>query len=487
MGIRKQVMTGVVWTAINKYSGIIIQLLVSMVLARLLTPRDFGVMGIANVIIAFFNIFSEMGISVSIIQRKDLSKHDLNSIFTFTVYIGLFLSLLFCGVAYIIADFYEEQTLCPLCQVLSLNLFFASIRIVPEALLLKDKAFRFVAVRNLSIQVLLGFVSVVLAFLGCGIWTLLINPVVGTLLNLLINLKARPVKFLFKLDIRPIKSIASYSLYQLGFNTVNYFTRNLDNLLTGKFIGLNQLGYYQKSYQMMLLPVQNITNVISPVLHPILSDYQNDLEFIKEKFLKLIKLLAAIGFPVSVILFFMSEELILLFFGNQWRDAVPTFRILTLTVGMQIIGCNFGPIFQAANSTKLLFILGIINSSTYVLLLIVGLVFIGTIEGVAWALVASTVISIFVNWPYLFHFVFHSSVKPAAIVMLPGLMISSILIAILLLPLSFVVLGLPIIASFFIKGIVSLIALVVLLHAFHILNMKKVIIKVTGKIQSKVL
>jgi PST family polysaccharide transporter len=155
---------------------------------------------------------------------------------------------------------------------------------------------------------------------------------------------------------------------------------------------------------MMLLPVQNITNVISPVLHPILSDYQNDLEFIKEKFLKLIKLLAAIGFPVSVILFFMSEELILLFFDNQWRDAVPTFRILTLTVGMQIIGCNFGPIFQAANSTKLLFILGIINSSTYVLLLIVGLVFIGTIEGVAWALVASTVISIFVNWPYLFSF-----------------------------------------------------------------------------------
>ena len=120
----------------------------------------------------------------------------------------------------------------------------------------------------------------------------------------------------------------------------------------GRYMSLSQLGYYDKSYRLMMLPLQNIAYVISPVMHPIFSEMQHDLKQLGASYLKVVRLLAFIGLPLSAVLFFTAQELVLIIFGDQWEPSVPVFRILALSVGIQIVMSTSGSIFQAANATR---------------------------------------------------------------------------------------------------------------------------------------
>ena len=151
--IKRQLFSGVFYTALAKYSGIVISLVVAGVLARLLTPDDFGVVAIASVIIAFFNLLTDMGVSPAIIQHKSLTKAELSDIFSFTVWTGIGISMLFFAASWLIADYYESDILRTLCQLLSINLFFASATIVPGALFYRNKEFKFIAIRSFVIQI----------------------------------------------------------------------------------------------------------------------------------------------------------------------------------------------------------------------------------------------------------------------------------------------------------------------------------------------
>jgi O-antigen/teichoic acid export membrane protein len=162
-----------------------------------------------------------------------------------------------------------------------------------------------------------------------------------------------------------LRQIFSYSAYQFLFNIINYFSRNLDKLLIGKYMGMSPLGYYEKSYRLMMLPLQNITQVITPVMHPIFSDYQNDLERLASGYERIVRFLAFIGLPLSVLLYFTASEVTLIIFGDQWIPSIPIFQILTLSVGIQIILSSSGSIFQAAGDTKSLFVCGLFSSASH--------------------------------------------------------------------------------------------------------------------------
>lgn len=354
-----------------------------------MTPEDFGVIAVAIVIIVFFSVFSDMGISSAIVQKRNLSKNDYRSLFSNTVYSGIVLAAIFFGGSWIIAEIYEDKQLITLCQILSAQILFSTWNIVPNGLLLKNQMFKFIGVRTLIIQLGLAGISIGVAFLGFGVFTLLINPVGGALFNFILNYSKRPVKFITSPKFEDVRKIASYSAYTFGFTLINYFTRNLDKLLVGRVFGLSPLGYYEKSYRLMLLPVQNLTFVITPVLHPVLADFQDNLKEQSQKFLKVMKTLAMIGMPLSAFLYFNANDLVMILFGPQWGPSVPVFQILSLTCGLQIVGSTFGSFFMAVNNTKILFYLGIVNTAINVGALFIGIYGIGTIERVAWMFTAS--------------------------------------------------------------------------------------------------
>ena len=180
--IKQQLFSGVFYTALAKYSGIIVSLVVAGVLARLLSPDDFGIVAIATVIITFFGIFTDMGVSPAVVQNKTLTEDDLANIYSFTFWTGIIIALLFFAASWPISIYYNSPILRTLCQLLSINLFFASANIVPGALFYKNKEFKFIAIRSFIIQIAGGVGAVTAALCGAGLYALIINPILSSIL-----------------------------------------------------------------------------------------------------------------------------------------------------------------------------------------------------------------------------------------------------------------------------------------------------------------
>jgi teichuronic acid exporter len=412
MSLKRDLLKGVGYTAISKYIGIIISLVVTGILSRLLTPTEFGVIAVAMVIITFFGILSDLGIAPAIIQHKDLDEKDLSNLFAFTVWLSIGISLFFFLSSGVIASYYNSPVLSTICRILSLSLLFNTINIVPNALLYKDKAFKFLAQRTIIVQSVVGAIAILAALYGAGIYALLINPVLSAIIIFIITFRRYPQRLHRTFGLTSLKKIFSFSAYQFLFNLINYFSRNLDKLLIGRYMGMSPLGYYEKSYRLMMLPLQNITHVITPVMHPLFSDFQNDLDKLESSYRKVVRLLAFIGFPLSIFLLFTSRELILLIFGMQWEASVPVFRILSLTVGTQIILSTSGSIFQAANDTKSLFICGVFSALMNVGGMLIGLFVFKSLNAVAWSILITFSINLMQAYIQMYYVTFKLPIKP---------------------------------------------------------------------------
>jgi len=429
MSIKKELVSGVFYTAISKYAGIIISLIVSAILARLLSPNEFGVVAVATVIITFFAIFTDLGISPAIIQNKELTKKDLSNIFSFTIVGGILLSVLFFLSSWLIGKYYKSETLIIICQLLSINLLFSALNIVPNALLYKDKMFRYIAVRSLVVQFIGGVLSVIAALAHAGLYALIINPIFSSICIFIISYIKKPQHICFTPGLESIKKIRSFSSYQFLFNVINYLSRNLDKLLIGRYMGMGELGYYEKSYRLMMLPLQNITHVISPVMHPVFSEMQDDLSKLATSYERIIRILAYIGFPLSVLLYFTSTEITLILFGDQWIKSIPPFQILALSVGIQIIMSTSGSIFQAANDTKTLFVCGLFSATLTVSSLLIGIFAFNTLEAVSWSICIAFTINFIQCYWMMYRVTFKRSINIFIKKLISPLIISLLLAA----------------------------------------------------------
>lgn len=378
ISIKKAIMINFV----SKYSNVFIQLIINSILARLLTPDDYGIVAVITVFINFFTIIADMGIGPAIIQYKDLGEKQISDIFVFTFFVSVLISIGFVAFSYPLSIFYYNNVYIKLGIILSISIFFNVLNIVPNALLLKDKQFKALGIRTLIITVIGGIITIILALNGAKYYALVINSALVGSLTFVFNLYYSKIKIYLKFNMESIKKIKRYSSYQFGFSIINYFSRNLDNLLIGKLFGQSALGYYDKAYKLMLYPVQNLTHVITPTLHPILSEYQNNKEIIYKSYIKVVKVLSLLASFFGVFCFFSSKEIILIMFGDQWIKSIPSFRLLSLSIWAQMVTSCSGPIFQATGKTKLLFIQGIITTSITVICLTIGL-YLRSIESVA--------------------------------------------------------------------------------------------------------
>ncbi|MBO7591924.1 MAG: lipopolysaccharide biosynthesis protein [Bacteroidaceae bacterium] len=383
--LKKEITNGVFWIAIAKYSGIVVQLLITAVLARHISPAAFGTIAVAMVVLHFLNILADIGIGPAVVQYKQLTKLHLDSLFTLTIYIGIVLSLALYFSSGVISVYYEDNILKRVCQMMVAVIFFNALNVVPNALMRKDKRFRTIALRTLFFQVISGAIAVWGSLNGWGIYALLVSPILTAVGVFCVNYWHYPLRFVFRMDSGAVNTVASFSTFQFAFSFFNYFSRNLDKLIIGKYFSMTQLGYYDKSYHLMMLPLQNVTFVIEPVLHPILSSLQNNKSELGEKNRKLAVIISNISFPIGLILFFCGGEIIRIVYGGQWDAAIPVFRILALSLPLQMILSTIGSIYQAAGNTKHMFLSGILNTFCTVSGFFIAAHWGDAIESMAWA------------------------------------------------------------------------------------------------------
>lgn len=486
MSVKQQLVSGVVYTSISKYAGIVIMLVVVGILSRMFDPVEFGIINIATVIIAFFAIFSDLGIGPAIIQHRTLDKDDLSHIFSLTVWFGLGLSLLFYFAAGAIAEFYREpemenpHLLATICRILSVNLFFAAVNIVPNALVLKDKRFKFAAVRSIVVQFIGGAAGVTAAYAGMGIYALTINPIFSSVLLFGINFREYPLRLHLWPKKESLQKVFSFSAYQFSFQLINYFSRNLDKLLLGR-TSLADLGYYDKSYRLMMLPLQNIAYVISPVMHPVFASMQNDRQKLAQSYMQVVRLLAFIGFPLSAVIFFTSRELILIAFGDQWIPSIPVLQILALSVGIQIVMSTSGAIFQAANAPKMLFLCGLFSAILTVTATCIGIFVFKTMEALAWGIC----IAFSLNFLQTYYTLFRITLHTAWGAFWRSLISPLILTALLCLPLGALQMllpaDMPLVLSLAIKGLAALAVWLAYIHLRGEYDLRQELRRLTGK------
>lgn len=358
--------------AISKYSSFFVQMLVTMVLARMISPYDFGVLAIVTVFIAFFTTVSDMGFSTTVVQF-DLNEEETGALFGFSIVLGFAFQVLFCAASFPISWFYGETELIPLCCIASLSLLFSTLNMVPNGLLLREMKFLSIGVRLLVATVSSGVIAIILAAVGFGVYALVFQMVVSSAIVLAWNLTVVSVgriNFRFRVVF---SKVFSYSAFQFGFTFVNYFSRNFDNLLIGKCMGSAILGFYDKAYKLTTYPVGALAGVVGTVIQPFMAKFKDESDVIFCNYRKVIKLLSLLGAYATAILFCSPEEIVLFMYGDQWMTVVPVFQALSLTIYVQMIGSPSGGYFQSLGRTDLQFKVGVINTAITIAFLLAGL------------------------------------------------------------------------------------------------------------------
>ncbi len=355
----------------SNFFKIVMSIVVTAILSRILNSYDYGIVAIISIFSVFFITISDVGISPAIVQIKELDEDDLNNIYSFSVYLAFISCFLFIVLSLPISVFYDDSILIPTCSLLSASVFFGILNMVPSGIINRNKKFLFLAKRNVVVYLIASVLAIVLALYGFGVYSIVIQSVSAAVLTFLTDYFVTKPKFLFRVNFSCLKKIASFSVFQFFFNLICYASRNLDDLLTGKFISTSQLGYYNKAYTLMLYPVENLVGVFSPVIHPLLSDYQNDRQVIYNKYIILSRLLFLVGAVVSTSCFCCSYEIVTIICGDKWFDAARCFRILSIAIVPQMLNSCVGAIFQSIGNTKLLFINSCINVSVSTLLILI--------------------------------------------------------------------------------------------------------------------
>ena len=407
---KSRMLKSIFWITIDKYSGLILSILVSMVLARLLSPSEFGLVALASVLLAFIGLLSNMGLGPAVIQEQNLTQKEINSIFTFTIIVGFVLACLYFCLSWLIAWFYKDSKLIHVCQLLSVTFFFGAINNIPSTLMTKNQRFKEMAICSISMNLITGPIAIFAAYKGLGVYSLMIAPFLNSVISFIYNRRFYPCNVDFHMSMAPIKRLASFSTYQMMFELVNYFSRNVDKLIIGRSMSIRDLGYYDKAYRLMQQPQNNITSVLNPVLQPNFAQYQNDMELMSTNYLRVIFVMASISFPLGVTLCLCGPEIIRLMYGSQWEPAIPCFQVLCLSLPFAMLSSTTGSIYQASNATKHLFFVGLINSTCMVLLFIFASWYYRTIVAVALAWTLFNGVGMLLTFSIMFRCVFHKSV-----------------------------------------------------------------------------
>ena len=405
-----------------KYSTVILNILFTAVLARILSPEDYGIVAITAVFTVFFGLFADVGLGAGVIQNQKLTKENIDEIFSFNTFLAVVLTLLFCLVAGPIASFYNIPVLKPICCLLSIALFFNTMNSIPNAVLMKQQKFMLVGLRTIFVCLFTGIITIILAFCGLKYYALVLQAIISAFLIFVWNMVSTKLRFTLRIHRESFAGIKSYSFWQFLDKFVNYFSRNTDHFLIGKFLGQVPLGYYDKSYKLMLYPVQNFTHVISPVMHPILAVHQDDRDYIYRKYLQVMKVLSLFGIYITVLCFFCSREAILIVFGKNWTESVTCFQILSLAIWAQMTTSSTGAIFQSIGETRKMFVATFLASVVMVLFTLAGLG-LGTLEALSFAVAIAFNISFVLNYYVLMRYGFHKPFLDLVKYLLPDLAI----------------------------------------------------------------
>lgn len=369
---KSRTLAGLRWSVAEQLGNQLFQFLTSIALARLLEPHDFGLVGMILVFTGFAASFADLGLGAALIQRERVRPEHLDSAFWVNAAAGLCIALVMAASSPLIARLYGEPRLQPLTAFLSLSFVLSGLSIVQRARLRKAMDFRRLAVVAWTGKLVVGVVGIALAFAGFGAWSLAINSVASSAVTTAVLWTYSDWRPRFVFDRGALSELLGFSSHYFGFQTINYWLRNADNLLVGKYLGTVALGIYARAYALLLLPV-HIGATLSRVMFPALSSIQSEPARVGRVYLRMCEATAFITAPMMFGLFAVAEPFVLVVFGAKWAPMVEVLRILSLVGFVQSIGTLVGNLFLSMGRSDLMFRVGGVTGVLGVMAMVLGL------------------------------------------------------------------------------------------------------------------
>lgn len=367
---RRSVRGGAI-TILTQGSKFVLQLGSTALLARLLTPNDYGLIGMATPLIGFVQLFKDLGLATATIQREEINHRQVSTLFWINFGVSILISIAFAALAPVAAWFYQEPRLIGITLVLSSIFWFGGLSVQHQALLKRQMQFGSLAKIEI-ISVLSGVVAaIVAANYNFGYWALVIMQLVTALVNLVATWLVCSWRPGLPRRRAEVGSMLAFGGNLTGFNCINYFSRNLDNILIGQYWGSGQLGLYAKAYQLVLLPIQQINAPINSVALPLLSRVQSDTRKYTNYYYKFVLAIVFLGMPLVAFSFAVTDKLILLILGSQWLEAVPIFRFLVPAAFMGTFNLASAWVFQSLGRTDRQLRMGVVMSTLDIIIFLI--------------------------------------------------------------------------------------------------------------------
>lgn len=362
------------WVAISQFFKIGVQLLNIVVLARLIPPAEYGIMAMALVVTNFATLVRDLGTSAAIIQKKNLENKTINSIFWLNIIMG-------CGVAGVIiisspfiSHLFHTEKLVYVLLLLSVCFPLASSSSAHLALLERESHFRSVAFIEISSSVISVILAILAAYSGWGVYSLVVQTMLmSSISTVQLWMKSgwRP-DFKKAVNWAEIKSLLGFSGNLTLFNFINYFSRNADSMIIGRYMSSSILGAYSLAYRLMLFPIQNLTFVVNRALFPVISRYQDDNEKLKKSYLNTLFYILLLVIPLMTGLAILNEPFVNVVFGHNWNLTSSILVWLAPTGIIQAMLSTTGTVFMAKARTDVLMKLGIIGAVLQISAFILG-------------------------------------------------------------------------------------------------------------------
>lgn len=353
MSLRNDVLHSLKWLAGARFAGQIIAWAITLVVIRILKPSDYGLMAIAGLLIGFAALFQELGLYSAIVQKRDLTDRQIEQAFGFLIIVNTAIYILVFAIAPLLASFFGDPRLINIVRVLGIQFPLASIGVVQDAMLSRSMRFKQKSLANLAVTLGNGITTLSFALAGAGVWALVWGSLAGSVIRpVALSVAARhwcrP-----RFSRKGMGDMLHFGSYVTASRLLWYVYSQSDVFIIGKLLGKEILGFYSIAMQLASLPMQKVSAMLDQVGFAAYSSIQTDIAAIRSHFLKAIRILSFLSFPVFWGLSAISPDLVVVVLGKRWEPAIIPLQLLGLVMPIRMIGHGSGSVLTAIGKPQI--------------------------------------------------------------------------------------------------------------------------------------
>ncbi|EHK2389236.1 lipopolysaccharide biosynthesis protein [Clostridium perfringens] len=398
--LKKKTISGLFWTFGEVIANQGVQFVIQIFLARLILPEEFGLIGMITVFIAISNSIIDSGFSNALIREKEVNQHDYSTVFYFNLITSIVVYVILYFSSPTISVFFAQPKLSLILRVLAITIIINAFGIIPRAILTRKINFKAQMIINISSSIVSGFIAIVLAYKGFGIWSLVFRTIIMQFIQVVMLSIINRWRPSFVFSKNSFEKLFGFGWKILVSGLIDTIYNNLYYMVIGKMYSASDLGYYTNAQKLRDIAATSISTAVQKVSYPVLSCMQNEEEVLKNMYKKIIKSSVYITFPVMFGLAIVAKPLILLLFGDNWSQSIIYFQILCLAGMLYPLHAINLNILQVKGRSDLFLKLEILKKCVAITLIAISIFSKWGIIGLIWMKVVSSVIAFFINSYY---------------------------------------------------------------------------------------